>query len=559
MTGLSQSAFLQALGWSTLSSIWQMAFLWCVFLGANYLFKLTAEKKYLLSVFALLAGITWFVVTFILYFNGYFSGRLLFVTITGQSVQKLLPLILTAAAVSYIILLFIPARHFFYNWRKVQYLKRYGLEKVHVGYKLFVTKIAGQLGIKKNIGIFFSDLVKSPLTVGYIKPIILLPLASVNNLTIQQVEAVILHELSHIKRLDYLVNILVSIIHTILYFNPFVRLLTRVVQEERENCCDQMVLQFGYDKVSYASALLSLEKTSLQSHLLVLGAAGKRNLLGRIEKIVGVEKKMTFQFNHFMGLVAALISIIIFNSLLITTQQKIAAPAVSFTHLTNPFHFFEEIKHPTEKSLPKQKSERIIISNKTAVPAQIVQSQTDIPSSLPELPITEPLPPIIQVAYNDALIQSSKEQAEHIKVALENTKKVLATYEWNEVEKNIGDGLTPSEKAAVKQEYLREVRNISWEEIEKDLQAAYDDIDWEEVEVSLNRALNTVRLDSLQKASEQTLKLLQKIRAESKLSSTPSLLPFPDESMDSIKKREEDVQQSLQQIQKLNGKKIIKL
>jgi beta-lactamase regulating signal transducer with metallopeptidase domain len=129
-------------------------------------------------------------------------------------------------------------------------------------------------------------MVKSPLTIGYLKPLILLPLASINNLTVQQVEAVLLHELSHIKRFDYLVNILVSIIHTLLYFNPFARLLIRVVQEERENCCDQMVLQFGYDRVGYASALLSLEKTSLQSHSFVLGAAGRRNLLSRIEKIV---------------------------------------------------------------------------------------------------------------------------------------------------------------------------------------------------------------------------------------------------------------------------------
>ena len=67
MTGLSQSAFLQALGWATLNSIWQMALLWCVFLGANYLFRLSAEKKYLLSVTALVTGSLWFIATFILF------------------------------------------------------------------------------------------------------------------------------------------------------------------------------------------------------------------------------------------------------------------------------------------------------------------------------------------------------------------------------------------------------------------------------------------------------------------------------------------------------------
>ena len=255
MTGLGQSAFLQALGWATLNSIWQMALLWCCFLGVNYLFRLTAEKKYLFSVTALVCGSLWFIATFILFYNGYFSDGITFPHNYTYSLDGFLPAILTAASVTYLLLLCIPARHLFINWRRVQRIRKVGLKKVDIRYRLFVKKITAHLGIRKKVGIYFSDMVKSPLTIGYLKPLVLLPLASVTNLTPQQVEAVLLHELSHIKRFDYLVNILVSIIHTVLYFNPFARLLIRVVQEERENCCDQMVLQFGYDKVSYASAL----------------------------------------------------------------------------------------------------------------------------------------------------------------------------------------------------------------------------------------------------------------------------------------------------------------
>src|SRR5215203_329825 len=362
MTGLSQSAFLQALGWATLNSIWQMALLWCCFVAANYFFKLSAAKKYFFSVTATLAGAVWFIASFLLYYNGYFSYQFTITEQAALSLRAIMPLVLTAASITYLLLFLVPAYRLYYNWKRVLFLRKHGLEKVEVHYKIFIKKIAAQLGIKKNVGIYFSDMVKSPLTIGFLKPLILLPLASVNNLTVQQMEAVLLHELSHIKRFDYLVNILISIVHTILYFNPFTRLLIRVVQEERENCCDQMVLQFGYDKVSYASALLSLEKTFIQSHAFVLGAAGKRNLLSRIEKIIGVEKKIAFRFNHFMGLIAAVFCIFIFNSFLITSKEKDNL-SLSFNTLANPFYFFEEIES-SKTAAKNTKKEGIILKKK---------------------------------------------------------------------------------------------------------------------------------------------------------------------------------------------------
>jgi bla regulator protein blaR1 len=547
MTGLGQSAFLQALGWATLNSIWQMALLWCCFLGANYLFRLAAEKKYLLSVTALVCGSLWFIITFILSYTGKFSNGITFSHNYTYTLDGFLPAILTAASVTYLLLLFIPARRLFINWRRVQRIRKFGLKKVDIRYRLFVKKITAHLGIRKNVGIYFSDLVKSPLTIGYLKPLVLLPLASVTNLSPQQVEAVLLHELSHIKRYDYLVNILVSIIHTLLYFNPFARFLIRVVQEERENCCDQTVLQFGYDKVSYASALLSLEKTSLHSQTFALGAAGKRNLLGRIEKIVGVEKKLTFQFHHFIGIMAALFCIVVFNSLLVASRQKTDSP-VAFNNFANPFYFFEESQVSNKiEALPKKK-DVTIVSIKKIKEGKKMKVNLTYPLTR-QYDFSEPVPNIMQVAYKEETVKLSKEKEEHIKTTLENTKKVLATYEWTEVEKTIGDGLSPAEKAAVKQEYLREVKELDWENMEKNLQAAYENINWKEIDGSLNMALSSIRLDSLQRTCEQTLKSL----------STLSFLPFPDESVDSLKKRELEVQTNLNQIKELKEKKVIKL
>jgi beta-lactamase regulating signal transducer with metallopeptidase domain len=561
MTGLSQSAFLQALGWATLNSIWQIALLWCCFMGANYFFKLSAAKKYFFSVAAIISGAVWFVTTFILHYNGNFSYEMNF-SQAVFSLKDLMPLVLTAASITYLLLLSVPACRLYYNWRRVQFLRKKGLTKVDISYKLFVKKIAAHLGIKKTVGIYFSEMVKSPLTIGYLKPLILLPLASINNLTVQQVEAVLLHELSHIKRFDYLVNILISIIHTVLYFNPFARLLIRVVQEERENCCDQMVLQFGYDRVGYASALLSLEKTSLQSHSFVLGAAGKRNLLSRIEKIVGIEKKIVFQFSHFMGLLAAVLCIFIFNSVLITSREKTGL-SLSFNNLANPFYFFDEIESPSPLiNVENHKAEGIIAEAKKEVikiKAKTAKALSFLPENSEPAFVQPPAPELIQVAFNEAQVALSKEQAEHVKATIENTKKILSTYQWKEVEKTIGDGLTSQEKAAVKQEYLNQVKKIDWKNMETGLKAAYENINWPELDGTIKTALASVKLDSLQTKCEETLEVIDKVQAEIEASAKSTLLPFPDESMEKIQKRQAQIQTKLEEIKLIRTKKVIKL
>jgi hypothetical protein len=173
--------------------------------------------------------------------------------------------------------------------------------------------------------------VKSPLTIGFWKPVILLPLAGINHLSPQQVEAVLLHELSHIRRFDYLVNIVLQVTEVLMFFNPFVRLLLKKAYQERENSCDDWVLQFDYNGAEYAKALLSIEQTE-QAKLLALGANNNQKyyLLHRIARIISREKKP----NHF-GKQLSTLSIVALTLLLmngfttaITTKQQSPTNAV---------------------------------------------------------------------------------------------------------------------------------------------------------------------------------------------------------------------------------------
>jgi beta-lactamase regulating signal transducer with metallopeptidase domain len=251
--------------------------------------------------------------------------------------------ILASASVAYLLLLLLPAYRLFKNWRYIEHLKKYGLQKTAMEYRLFVKKVAQRLGIKNTVHVYISHLVQSPVTIGYIKPIILLPIAAINSLSTRQVEAILLHELSHIKRYDYLINFIITLLQTLFYFNPFIKKFVSLIEFEREKCCDELVLQFQYDKISYASALLLLEKNLLDSEALVLAAAGKKHLLSRIEKIVGLEKKARFTFNQFAGLLASFLVALFIHSLLFVNKEVKLSKNSTFTAFENPLYQYEAL------------------------------------------------------------------------------------------------------------------------------------------------------------------------------------------------------------------------
>lgn len=560
MSELSQSQFLQALGWATLNSFWQMALLWCAYVSANHLFNLTAAKKYILSVVAVLSGFVWFLVSFSIFYRQESLYNLSFLNLINSS-ETYLSLFLTAASVAYLALLVIPAYRLFANWRYVNALRSQGLQKADIHYKIFIKRVAGHLGIKRTVGIYFSELVKSPVTIGYLKPIILLPVAAANQLTIQQAEAVLLHELSHIRRYDYLLNILMSVANTFLYFNPFVRMFIKIAEEERENCCDQIVLQFGYDKLSYASALLSLEKTALQTHVFAIGATGKQNLLTRIEKIVGMEKKPVLKFTHFASVVAALLCIFSINSIVINIKEKDAASLVTFDHLANPFYFLSEEQQEQGNESPVVKNNSIAYNKKTLVDIAAEPSVPPMPP-MPEnetvIELTDKPLEFLRVSVDEIDAGLSSTEKEKVRTTVENTKKVLGKVQWKEVEKAIADVLTNEEKLKAREDYLREIENIDWTTLEKNLKADYEKINWPKIDLELKNALATARLDSLQQSYEHMLREIEKSVPREKCS-VKEALPFPDESIEVIEIHKQKIRSQVREIKAIKEKKVIKL
>lgn len=146
------------------------------------------------------------------------------------------------------------------------------------------------LSIKKKVILRFGEQIAGPFTAGWLKPVIYFPLSALSNLSPAQVEAILIHELAHIKRNDYLWNLLQRVMEIVVYFNPVTWALSSEIRKEREFCCDDMVTQETRETVSYAKALFLLEKSRAGSSL-AMAAAGrqKKTLLYRIKRITDME------------------------------------------------------------------------------------------------------------------------------------------------------------------------------------------------------------------------------------------------------------------------------
>lgn len=302
--------YINAIGWTILHSIWQALLLFC---GLKLILKAIpnnrASLRYNISLLFLATQTVWAGVTI---HNRWHSinnttaitGSITIENTTGitRAVDTITPTtlfnqilngidtninIIVQLYIAGIILLLGRMLYSFYNINKV---RNAGTSSLTNSYNELLTKCKTQLSISKHVLLSITEKVDTPMIIGTLKPIILLPLASINNLTTEQLETIILHELAHIKRHDYLVNIIQVIIETIFFYNPFVWLMSRDIRHEREYCCDDIVTNYSNAKLDYAYALATLNTIKQQSSLSMAATGHKHTLLNRIKRIVEMNK-----------------------------------------------------------------------------------------------------------------------------------------------------------------------------------------------------------------------------------------------------------------------------
>ncbi|MDB5356663.1 MAG: Regulatory sensor-transducer, BlaR1/MecR1 family, partial [Phycisphaerales bacterium] len=172
------------------------------------------------------------------------------------------------------------------GWTFVQRLAREGDEPSDL-WRRKLMELATQLQIRAAVRLRVCARVHVPAVMGWLRPVILIPAAALTDLTPQQLEALLLHELAHVRRHDYVVNLLQTAAETLLFYHPAVWWASRVVRQERENCCDDLAARACGSRVVYARALAAMEELRAVPSRLALAARGGV-LLQRVRRIVGL-------------------------------------------------------------------------------------------------------------------------------------------------------------------------------------------------------------------------------------------------------------------------------
>jgi beta-lactamase regulating signal transducer with metallopeptidase domain len=393
-----RSFWLKALGLSLAGSLWQMALVWFIYLlisaRGN---RIKAEVKHTLATLGIAGGTAWFIFSLV---SNLASGEALFagpswlsLSLSSNmglshnlfSIKNYINEILPFLSFAYLITLAILISRYIRFFRHSSLLRNFGLNKMKPELRLFVTSVARRLGIKKEVAVWLSSVVESPMTLGFLKPIILIPIATVNHLSVQQVETILLHELAHIRRNDYLLNLFLSVTGILFFFNPFSRLLIHAIKKERENCCDDLVIQFRYDPASYASALLSLEKTR-NTHQLAMAAIGKSKqlLLERVRRVTGQKNP----FFYFHPRLVASILLSLFLGFIILFQAQIsksiypektglgAGTELAYRFSTKPIPVFLKLEKK-KKAVKKKEKDLIAVTLAAESEFTLVSSEGD--------------------------------------------------------------------------------------------------------------------------------------------------------------------------------------
>lgn len=179
------------------------------------------------------------------------------------------------------------------DWMHVRGLVHRGVGEVEDCVVASARRIERQLGLRRAVRILVSTRVAVPMAVGLLKPVILLPAGVLVRLPHEQLEMVLAHELGHIRRCDHVVNWLQIALETLLFYHPGIRWISQRVREERENCCDDLVVARCRKPATYARALANLELLRGPVPAVAVMAATGGNLVTRIRRIIDTELPRT--------------------------------------------------------------------------------------------------------------------------------------------------------------------------------------------------------------------------------------------------------------------------
>jgi beta-lactamase regulating signal transducer with metallopeptidase domain/type II secretory pathway component GspD/PulD (secretin) len=260
------------------------------------------------------------------------------------------------------------------GWAQLQRLRKKLVKQVDTSINEKLLWLSEQLRVKQTVQLLESALVQVPTVVGWLRPVILLPASALTGLTAEQLEALLAHELAHIRRYDYLVNMLQTVIETLGFYHPAVWWISHRIRVERENCCDDLAVSISGDRVRYARALTSMEEIRTGRGELAVAATGG-NLFTRIRRIVGKDSNDSSRASWIPSAITILLIAIISvpTTIALTTKSKSREPEQKTEQITDKQNEFDGRTIPTEQESTNQKTITGIVRDEKGRPLEGVK------------------------------------------------------------------------------------------------------------------------------------------------------------------------------------------
>ncbi len=270
-----------------------------------------------------------------------------------------------------------------------------------------ISELARQLQINRAVSLLESAIVKVPVVVGFLKPTILVPLGLLANLSPGQVESILIHELAHIRRKDYVFNLLQRFIDILFFFNPTVLWISSLIRNERENCCDDVAITETKSKKQFVQALVSFYEYNKPDSGYAMQFAGRKNrLVNRVKRIVNNNNQT---LNSVEKIVLAA-SLFVFCTVCITISNgQTAAQKKQTQKITTYFtQNNDTVPRPADKKPPARVAREKSKHNRSSQSA--VQNTTPVSPAKEIAPVTGLKEPVseLQTAETFKNIQADK-------------------------------------------------------------------------------------------------------------------------------------------------------
>ena len=210
------------------------------------------------------------------------------------------------------------------SWLYLRRMGTQGIQEPTGEWRLIFKNLCTKMGVRRPVQLYWSERVQEPITLRHLKPVVLFPLGLLSQLSPEQVEIVLLHELAHIRRWDYLVNWLQSLLELLFFYHPAVWWLSAQVRTAREHCCDDLVIQPDQGRrMLYAQTLtqVSAYSLNLNSKLAMSYNGNNQSFTFRVKRLFGqVDQSRSWQKPMLSGLL-----VLIFLALVLVNSTNLMA------------------------------------------------------------------------------------------------------------------------------------------------------------------------------------------------------------------------------------------